>query len=102
LEVYLLFGFVPNKRGRAYKRHQRMRIINYRRNRRMEGQRSWRNMRNYSDRYIEQPGRLAKHNTSCSCWMCKWEKKNSILKPKERQSLRIYQSYVRYKRCYDI
>lgn len=27
-------------------------------------------------------GRLAKFNLSCNCWMCRWEKKAKIEKPK--------------------
>lgn len=33
---------------------------------------------------LYQPGRLAKFNLSCNCWMCRWAKKDKIEKPKYR------------------
>lgn len=43
------------------------------------------------DRRLEQPGRLAKDNTSCNCWLCKWEKKNKITKPKYKLKEEYYE-----------
>ncbi|AEG14342.1 hypothetical protein Desku_0735 [Desulfofundulus kuznetsovii DSM 6115] len=35
-------------------------------------------------KFNKEPGRLAKYNLSCGCWMCKFEKRRGILKPKYR------------------
>lgn len=34
--------------------------------------------------FKKEPGRLAKYNLSCNCWMCKYEKRRGVLKPKYR------------------
>lgn len=95
-----------NLRGRAYLRHQRQRVIAKRQNivKHIWGEAS----RYYfltkdgcfgSPRYFDvtgydsywnqsvfkkQPGRLAKYNLSCGCWMCKEYKRRKLPKPKYR------------------
>lgn len=71
-------------RGRSYHRHQRSRIINYRLG-------IIKNVWKSKDyKCYEQPGRLNKFNLSCNCWLCRWEKKNSIEKPKYRPVRNLY------------
>lgn len=93
-----------NLRGRAYLRHQRQRVIA---KRQYIVKHIWREASSYyfltEDRcfaspryynivgynsywsqsvYKKEPGRLAKHNLSCNCWICKPEKRARIVKPK--------------------
>lgn len=99
-------GKHDNRRGRAYLRHQRQRIITKRQDivKRIQGDAG----RYYflvgdgcfgSPRFFDvvgygsywsqsvykrKPGRLAKYNLSCNCWLCKYEKRGGVLKPKYR------------------
>jgi hypothetical protein len=81
-----------SKRGRAYKRHHRKRIIAKRQNIYFN---IWNNSKlDYfcsrdkegeylENQYSKHPGRLAKHNLSCNCHMCKYEKHYDIPKIKD-------------------
>ncbi|MDF9410049.1 hypothetical protein L7E55_17185 [Pelotomaculum isophthalicicum JI] len=95
-----------NLRSRAYLRYQRQRIITKRQNiiKHIWGEASryyfltrdgcFGSPRffdvvgydSYWDQLIfkKQPGRLAKYNLSCSCWVCKYEKRAKVVKPKYR------------------
>lgn len=64
---------------RSLRRHHRQRVIE----RRVFIRRHvWRVGRFGPD--AATPGKFAKHNLACGCWMCRWEKKNGIEKPKYR------------------
>lgn len=63
---------------RSLRRHHRRRVIA----RRFEIRKnSWR-LRREEDPLVDKPGKLAKWNLSCNCWLCKWEKKAGKEKPK--------------------
>lgn len=64
---------------RSLRRHHRRRVIK----RRMFIRRYIWGIRKFGLDTVA-PGKFAKHNLACSCWMCRWEKKNGIEKPKYR------------------
>lgn len=59
-------------------RHHRERIIEKRKRIMLD---CWRCPENL---LLLHPGKLAKFNLSCNCWMCKWAKKMKIEKEKYR------------------
>lgn len=63
---------------RSLRRHHRRRVI-----KRRFGIRRWSwQLPQDKDPLVGKPGRLAKWNMSCNCWLCRWEKKFGKEKPK--------------------
>lgn len=50
----------------------------------------------YDHPYLYEPGRLEKHNLSCGCRMCKYEKKNGITKAKYKLQDDVWQEIFDY------
>mgnify|MGYP000865440611 CR=1 FL=1 len=66
-------------RGKAYTRYQRERIIR-------------RRLRNFPT-WTLPPGRFAKWNGTCSCWLCKFDK-HGDMRWKRRREREIWESEI--------
>lgn len=84
------------ERNRAYRRHQRRRVIQ-RKLYITTVARGW----NEEQKLIQQPGRLSKAKTHCSCAMCKYEKHYKVLKKQYRAKLDGVEKEIDYLRADD-